>query len=179
MVERHEALRTTFVSDGDEPRQQIHAGDSMGAAVVSTVVASEVEGRAQAEAARPFDLARGPLLRTTLLRLGDEDHVLLVTMHHIVSDGWSLGVLVREMMALYDAYVDGQPPTLAPLAVQYADFALWQRNWLPGEVLERAARLLARASRRRAAAGAADRPPATGGGESSRRDAMRSCCRRR
>ena len=136
MVERHEALRTTFVSDGDEPLQQIHAATAW-ALPWFDVVASEVAGRAQAEAARPFDLASGPLLRTTLLRLGDEDHVLLVTMHHIVSDGWSLGVLVRELMALYDGATPmGELPTLAPLAVQYADFALWQRNWLQGEVLD-------------------------------------------
>src|SRR5439155_1114562 len=94
------------------------------------------EARALAEAAQSFNLATGPLLRTTLLRLGDEDHVLLVTMHHIVSDGWSIGVLVREMRALYPAYAEGTPPALAPLPVQYADFALWQRGWLEGEVLE-------------------------------------------
>ena len=136
IVERHEALRTTFVSDGGEPRQEIHPATGWALPCIELAAADDVEGRAQAEAAQPFDLAAGPLLRTTLLRLGDEEHVLLVTMHHIVSDGWSLGVLVREVMALYPALAEGTCPTLAPLPVQYADFALWQRGWLQGEVLD-------------------------------------------
>ena len=88
------------------------------------------------EARRPFDLAQGPLFRSKLLRLGEDDHVLLLTMHHIVSDGWSMGVLYRELSMLYRAFVDGQPSPLAELPIQYADFAVWQREWLQGEVLE-------------------------------------------
>ncbi len=92
------------------------------------------------EAGRPFDLSRGTaggrLLRCSLLRLAERDHVALVTMHHIVGDGWSLGILVREVTALYLAFADGRPSPLPELPVQYADFALWQRSWLQGEVLE-------------------------------------------
>jgi amino acid adenylation domain-containing protein len=87
-------------------------------------------------ARRPFDLARGPLLRATLLRLDDEDHVVLLTMHHIISDGWSIGVLVGELNALYRAFSGGRPSPLPELPIQYADFAEWQRGWLQGEVLE-------------------------------------------
>jgi amino acid adenylation domain-containing protein/non-ribosomal peptide synthase protein (TIGR01720 family) len=88
------------------------------------------------EARRPFDLARGPLLRARLLVLGEEDHVVLLTMHHIVSDGWSMGVLIREIAALYEAFVAGKPSPLAPLAIQYVDFAQWQRQWLEGERIQ-------------------------------------------
>ena len=91
---------------------------------------------ARAEAERPFDLARGPLLRAALLRLSETSHVLLLTVHHIVSDGWSTGVLVREMAALYAAFLQGRPSPLPALPLQYADFAAWQRGWLAGEVLE-------------------------------------------
>jgi amino acid adenylation domain-containing protein len=87
-------------------------------------------------AGRPFDLARGPLLRGLVLRLGAEDHAVALTLHHIVSDGWSLGILVREVSALYAAFAAGRPSPLPELAVQYGDFALWQRSWLHGELLE-------------------------------------------
>ena len=98
--------------------------------------------RAAAEAARPFDLARSPLLRACLLRCSAEaddgqDHLLVLTLHHIAADGWSLGILVREVGALYTAFVQGLSSPLPPLPLQYADFALWQREWLQGEVLER------------------------------------------
>jgi hypothetical protein len=91
---------------------------------------------ADAEAAEGFDLRRGPLLRVKLLRLSEDEHMLLLTMHHIVSDGWSMGVLVRETAALYEAYAAGREPALADLKIQYADFAVWQREWLRGEVLD-------------------------------------------
>jgi pristinamycin I synthase-3/4 len=90
---------------------------------------------AQAEAQRPFDLARGPLLRARLLRISHEEHIALLTLHHIVSDGWSMGVLVREVAALYAAFVRGEASPLAELPVQYADYAHWQREWLQGDVL--------------------------------------------
>ncbi|MBW8853152.1 MAG: amino acid adenylation domain-containing protein, partial [Bradyrhizobium sp.] len=89
------------------------------------------------EKGRAFDLARGPLLRSLLMRLGVEEHVIVLNQHHIVSDGWSLDVLVREVAALYPAFLAGRPSPLPELAIQYADFALWQRGWLQGEVLER------------------------------------------
>src|SRR5690606_15068987 len=82
------------------------------------------------EAARPFDLARGPLFRAQLFQLDADDHVLLVTMHHIISDGWSVGVLIREVARLYTAFRQGAPPSLDALPVQYADYAVWQRQWL-------------------------------------------------
>ncbi|RYZ31988.1 MAG: non-ribosomal peptide synthetase, partial [Myxococcaceae bacterium] len=85
---------------------------------------------------QPFHLERGPLLRTTLVRLGQDSHLLLVTMHHIVSDGWSMGVLVREVAAFYEAFATGRWPSLPPLPVQYADFSMWQRGWLQGEALD-------------------------------------------
>src|ERR1043166_7104191 len=88
------------------------------------------------EGRRVFDLSRGGLLRQTLLRLGAEEHVLLFTMHHIVSDGWSMEILTREVSALYAAYAAGQESPLAELPIQYADYAVWQREWLQGEVLE-------------------------------------------
>ncbi|UUZ51683.1 condensation domain-containing protein [Massilia sp. B-10] len=88
------------------------------------------------EMAARFDLAQGPLIRGQLLRVTDDEHILLVTQHHIISDGWSLGVLMDEVQALYNAFSQGQPDPLAPLALQYADYAAWQRNWLQGEVLD-------------------------------------------
>jgi hypothetical protein len=143
VVRRHEVLRTTFESTGGEPAQVIHPPAPVRLEVEDL---SGVEGQAReaeamrlaaAEARRPFDLAVGPLLRARLLRLGEEEHVALLTLHHIVSDGWSMGVLVREVAALYEAYSRGEESPLAELAVQYADFAVWQREWLRGEVLER------------------------------------------
>src|SRR5262249_9537208 len=97
----------------------------------------EAEARriATAEARRPFDLQRGSLLRMTLLRLDEREHVLVTAVHHIVSDGWAIGVLVRELSALYHAFTAAEPSPLPELTVQYADFAAWQRRWLTGEVL--------------------------------------------
>ena len=92
---------------------------------------------ASEEAKRPFDLAQGPLFRASLLRLAEDDHVLLLTMHHIVSDGWSMGIFTRELTALYEAFSEGKPSPLPELPIQYADFAVWQREWLQGEVLEK------------------------------------------
>jgi len=88
------------------------------------------------EAQRPFDLTKGPLLRVTVVRLGGEDQLLLIMMHHIVSDGWSMWVIVRELAALYGAYRGGRDSPLEELPIQYADYALWQREWLQGEVLQ-------------------------------------------
>ncbi len=87
------------------------------------------------EAEQPFDLAAGPLLRLLLLRLGEREHALLLTQHHIASDGWSIGILVREIGTLYQAFAAGRPSSLPELPIQYADFAVWQRSWLSGEVL--------------------------------------------
>jgi amino acid adenylation domain-containing protein len=143
IVRRHEALRTTLRELDGSPVQVIapFGGFALPVEDLSALGKADREAaigrRAGEEAARPFDLAAGPLLRAALLRLGEEDHVLLLSMHHVVSDGWSMGVLFRELSSLYAAYRDGRESPLPDLAVQYADYALWQREQLAGEVLER------------------------------------------
>jgi amino acid adenylation domain-containing protein len=142
VVRRHESLRTTFAAVDGQPCQIIHPPQPLSLPILDLSQSSEQEREAQArrliaeEAQRPFDLSAGPLLRVTLLKQEEEQHVLLLTLHHIVFDGWSLGVLVEEVAALYTAFNKGQPSPLAELAVQYADFAHWQRAWLKGDVLE-------------------------------------------
>jgi len=124
---RHEALRSVFVSEGGEPRVELLPA-GRGFALVSEDLEKEperLEVLAREEARAPFDLARGPLIRGRLLRLGPEEHVFLLTQHHIVSDGWSMGVLARELSALYGAFCSGQDNPLSPLAVQYPDYAGW------------------------------------------------------
>ncbi|HET6229654.1 MAG TPA: amino acid adenylation domain-containing protein [Longimicrobiaceae bacterium] len=141
--ERHESLRTTLAATGGEPVQVVHphAHTPLPVVDLSALPAEERDARAAAllhdDANTGFDLREGPLFRASLLRLGAEDHLLLLNMHHIVSDGWSMGVLTRELGELYAAFAEGRPNPLAPLPVQYADFALWQREHLRGEVLER------------------------------------------
>ena len=136
IVERHEVLRTTFVSEGGEPVQKIHAPAVWLLPCIDLAEAS-LEARALARGGAAVRSGRWAALAHDAARASaEDDHVLLVTMHHIVSDGWSIGVLVREMRALYPAFAAGQSPALAPLPVQYADFALWQRSWLSGEALE-------------------------------------------
>ncbi|MCP3142127.1 non-ribosomal peptide synthase/polyketide synthase [Pyxidicoccus sp. QH1ED-7-1] len=142
LVERHEALRTTFVATNGQPAQLISPPGSFFVPVLDVSALPEAHREAEArrltaeEYQRPFDLTRGPLLRATLLRLDAADHILLLTMHHIVSDGWSMGVLIREMTAFYAAFTSGQSLVLPPLPVQYADFASWQRGWLQGAAME-------------------------------------------
>ena len=102
----------------------------------ATEAEAEARRLATADAQRAFDLRRAPLLRASLLRLSNEHHILLLNLHHIVTDGWSMGVLYRELAALYRAFNSGEEPRLPELPVQYADFAVWQRHWLQGEVLE-------------------------------------------
>ncbi|RKI42374.1 non-ribosomal peptide synthetase, partial [Corallococcus sp. AB049A] len=142
LVARHETLRTTFFQHQGEPAQRIHSPATWVLPLLDVSSLPEAqrdeEGRrlANLEARRPFDLEAGPLLRTSLVRLNEAEHLLLVTMHHIVSDGWSMSVLVRELTALYAAFHADQLPALAPLPVQYADFSVWQRAWLQGETLE-------------------------------------------
>jgi len=140
LVARHEALRTTFAQVGGVPEQRIAPADA-GFALVEHDLAGRADagaelGRIMAEeGSAPFDLARGPLVRGRLVRMAPDDHVLLMTMHHIVSDDWSMGVLNRELTALYEAFRRGEPDPLPPLEVQYADYAAWQRRWIEGEVL--------------------------------------------
>ncbi len=140
IVERHEALRTTFHSVDGQPVQRIAPASGF------ALVQHDLCGRADAEAelrqivaeesAAAFDLEHGPLVRGRLVRMAADDHVLLVTMHHIVSDGWSMGVLTNELSTLYTAFQRGAADPLAPLPVQYADYAAWQRNWVDGEILQ-------------------------------------------
>ena len=143
VVRRHETLRTVFRTSGDELAQVIHPP---WAVPLPKVDLASIPGEARPAATerllreltrRPFDLARGPLIRVALVRLEAEEHVLAVTMHHIVTDGWSTGVLLEEVKALYDAYVAGDPSPLAALPIQYVDYADWQRKAMQGERLER------------------------------------------
>jgi len=143
IVQRHESLRTTFVRVGGEPRQRIAPSLTLPLPLRDLQDHPEDERealtRAQIlqEAQRPFDLEQGPLLRAHLLRWGEQEYVLTLVMHHIIADGWSMGVLVHELSTYYLAFLQGQPSPLSPLLIQYADYAVWQREWLAGEVLER------------------------------------------
>ena len=144
IVRRHEALRTNFLVVNGEPVQCIARAPAAAAlAVLDLRDASEIKEREQlwqqylnAEAQRRFDLAHDPLVRARLLRTGESEHVLLVTMHHIITDGWSTKLLVTELKSLYEAFTTGQPSPLAELSVQYADYAIWQRAWLQGDTLD-------------------------------------------
>ncbi|MEV6868890.1 amino acid adenylation domain-containing protein, partial [Streptosporangium subroseum] len=141
IVERHEVLRTRLLTDEDGVAHQV-VDPSAGFGLGVVDLTGEPDGmvRAQemvaADAVAPFDLAVGPLFRGRLIRLGSDDHVLSLCLHHVVSDEWSAAVLRRELTMLYEAFSHGEPSPLAPLAVQYGDFAVWQRDWLQGEVLE-------------------------------------------
>jgi amino acid adenylation domain-containing protein len=144
IMARHESLRTRFVLAEGQPVQVIATAD-IGfvlarhnlSGLTTDQQASEVTRISTEEANQAFDLGAGPLVRGRLLRIAPEEHVLLLTLHHIVTDGWSNHVLVREFSTLYAAYCEGQSDPLPPLAIQYADYAVWQRNWLQGEQFER------------------------------------------
>ncbi|HEX7240433.1 MAG TPA: condensation domain-containing protein, partial [Longimicrobiaceae bacterium] len=142
MVRRHETLRTVFQAAGGEPVQIVLPAAPVPLPTVDlralSPEAREVGTRrlAEEDAARPFDLTRGPLLRAALLRVSEGEDALLVNMHHIVSDGWSIAIFFGELSALYSAFAAGAPSPLAELPVQYADFAVWQRAWLSGGTLE-------------------------------------------
>ncbi|MGB8509398.1 MAG: amino acid adenylation domain-containing protein [Pyrinomonadaceae bacterium] len=143
VVRRHESLRTIFTMEADQPAQVIVPDVRLKLEVhdLSGLPSAERERAALALASEegrlPFDLSRPPLLRVALVRLAEAEHIAVLTMHHIVSDGWSMGVLVREVAALYTAYSRGEESPLAELEVQYADYAVWQRGQLQGEALER------------------------------------------
>ena len=143
IVERHATLRTSFALDGSEPIQVIANQMELSLPVTDLTYLSEPQREAQArtlaeqEAQHPFDLSSGPLLRAQLVLLGPDHSLLFFTMHHIVSDRWSMGVLAEELAAHYEAFVHGVPSPLPELAIQYCDFAVWQREWLQGEVLQK------------------------------------------
>ncbi|HEY0730621.1 MAG TPA: condensation domain-containing protein, partial [Pyrinomonadaceae bacterium] len=142
IVGRHEILRTTFDVLDESPVQLIAATGELSLAVTdlsslpSSLTEAEAERLMSEEAQQPFDLKRGPLIRAMLMRLATDEHVLLVTMHHIISDGWSQTILMNELGALYEAALAGRDSPLPELPIQYADFAEWQRRWLQGEVLD-------------------------------------------
>lgn len=142
LVERHEILRTTFPSDQGRPRVVVHPPGPVDLETCDLGDLSpedalqEVTRRAHVERQRPFDLAKGPLLRALLLRLADDHHCLVLSLHHITSDAWSVAVMAREVAAIYGALVRGATPALDPLPLQYSDVAAWQRRWLRGPVLE-------------------------------------------
>ncbi|MBI0376336.1 AMP-binding protein, partial [Streptomyces albiflaviniger] len=148
LVGRHETLRTAFVERDGVPYQVIDAADGPGARRAAGLTRVDltplepaereesVRGLVAAEAQTPFRLGDGALMRVVVARLADDEHVLVVTMHHIVSDAWSVGVLVDEIGRLYRECVTGAPAGLPPLDVQYADFAVWQRAWMTGPVQE-------------------------------------------
>jgi hypothetical protein len=142
IVRRHEALRTTFELIEVTPVQVVSAPEPRAIPLIDLghlpagEREAEAERLAREETLRPFDLTRGPLMRGLLLRLEESVHLVVVTMHHIVSDGWSRGVLIQEVAALYEAFSGGKPSPLAELPIQYADYAVWQREWLRGEVLD-------------------------------------------
>ncbi|BCT51880.1 TPA: pyoverdine non-ribosomal peptide synthetase PvdD [Pseudomonas aeruginosa] len=139
LVARHETLRTRFRLDGDEAHQEIAASMALPLDIVALGPLEEGALARQVETtiARPFDLERGPLLRVSLLRLAEDDHVLVLVQHHIVSDGWSMQVMVEELVQLYAAYSRGLEVALPALPIQYADYALWQRSWMEAGEKER------------------------------------------
>src|SRR6185369_4592101 len=139
IIRRHEILRTTFRLIDNQPVQIIAEQLTLKMPVIDLQQAEEREvlRLATEEARRPFDLETGPLVRARLLRLNADEWVLMFTMHHIIADGWSMGVLVNEVAALYKSYIEDQPSPLAELPVQYADFSEWQREWLTKGNLER------------------------------------------
>ncbi|BAZ20880.1 amino acid adenylation domain-containing protein [Kalymmatonema gypsitolerans NIES-4073] len=149
IITRHETLRTNFIQVDGQPFQVIHPARSLTLTIVDlrsrsvsercSLAESELESYCQQlaikETQRPFDLATDPLVRASLFKLTEKEHVLLLVMHHIVSDGWSMGILIREVAAVYQAVCSQKPISLPELPIQYADFAHWQQQWLQGEVL--------------------------------------------
>ena len=140
IISRHEIFRTTFPAMNGQPLQVISPIQPLTLSVsdIGRLPAGErddeVRRHATDEAALPFDLDRGPLVRARLLRVGEQEHLLLLTMHHIIFDGWSEGVLFQELSVLYESFSIGQSSPLSTLPIQYADFAVWQRQWLQGEI---------------------------------------------
>ncbi len=143
VMKRHEVLRTSFMNLNGEPIQIIAPRLQLKLPIIdlSDLSPEEAEQRvlvlARQEAQRPFDLSRAPLMRAALIKLNATEHVALLTMHHIIADGWSMGIFIRELAILYQAVSQGKPSPLAPLQLQYADFARWQKGYLQGETLER------------------------------------------
>ncbi|HBR48513.1 MAG TPA: non-ribosomal peptide synthetase [Nitrospira sp.] len=142
VIARHEALRTIFQEIDGQPTQVVLPSVTIEIPIIDLrdipeeSRAAELTKQSEAEAQRIFDLTRGPLLRARVWRIGEEECVLLTTLHHIVSDGWAMDILIRELVMHYQAGLSGQPAVLPPLPIQYADYAVWQRDWMQGAVLE-------------------------------------------
>ena len=142
IIRRHETLRTTFSAVDGQPFQVISPRQPLTLSLRDITGLTEGERKAEVrrraieEAALPFDLGRGPLIRAILLRVGEEEHILLLTIHHVVFDGWSEGILFQELAVLYESFATGRPSRLPELPIRYADFAVWQRQWLQGEILD-------------------------------------------
>jgi amino acid adenylation domain-containing protein len=142
IVARHEGLRTSFVMAGGEPQQHITAVEESCFYLLKHDLRqhqdarSELEKLIAEEADGSFDLEKGPLIRGRLIRMAEEEHAFLITMHHIVSDEWSMAVMIRELQTLYAAFVRGEEDPLPALAIQYADYSVWQRKWIEGEILQ-------------------------------------------
>jgi len=143
IVRRHESLRTSFTTIDGEPVQIVGQAQPLKLRIVDLSHVPEDEREAkthehyQAEVWHPFDLSQGPLIRGLLIKLDAEDHLLALTLHHIVSDGWSIGVLLKELSILYNSYNRGKQSPLENLRAQYADYSLWQREYMQGKVLKR------------------------------------------
>src|SRR5262249_49003777 len=141
LIKRHEALRTAFAVLDGQLVQVIAPTLSVPLKLIDLSPLPEVEREREVrhltagEVQQPFDLAQRPLLRLSLLRLGERAHVLLLTVHHIISDGWSMSVLAHELSVLYEAYSVAAPSPLPALPIQYADFAYWQRQWQQNEAM--------------------------------------------
>ncbi len=141
IIRRHAILRTSFSLIDGQPRQVIHPTETPSPLIYEDqrqypLTDTDIHQRAQQELQRPFDLSQAPLVRFTLLQQSDHDFMLIMALHHIISDGWSTGILIQELTQLYPSYCQDQPSPLAELAIQYADFAVWQRQWLQGDVLD-------------------------------------------
>ena len=136
VLERHESLRTVFPSVGGEPQAEVRAAGPVALAPVDVPDEDAMRERVRETTGRPYDLEEGPLFRAELLRMGPEEHVLVLGMHHIVSDGWSRGVLYDEIARLYSAYAAGEEDPLPALPVQYADYVAWQERWFEGDGLD-------------------------------------------
>ena len=175
IVARHESLRTRFVVGEDgQPYQVIDAAHEP-EVPVDRMATPALQAFGEQEAAKAFDLSRGPLLRVRLARLDDRAHVLFMTMHHIVSDGWSMGVLVDEFSQGYAAALQGQAASLPPLHVQYADYAQWQRGRLQDGRPQALTEFWRTDARRRTdASGAAGRPCSPGAAKLPRAHAARA-----
>jgi amino acid adenylation domain-containing protein len=143
LIRRHGTLRTTFANVDGRPVQVVAPAVELPMTTVDlraldeALREAELRRRVYQQSCRPFDLAKGPLLRVQVLELGADANAILVTMHHIISDGWSFGVAARELTAIYDAFRRGAPSPLDPLPIQYTDYSLWQRRWLEGQGLDR------------------------------------------